>query len=257
MGVDDLEYVRRLARRRAGLMLAPRDASWIESRLDALARREGFPYVGAMIAALHRRGDERLAALVVEALTSVETWFFRDWPAFQRFRDRMLPRLAAARPPGSAIRVWSAGCATGQEPYSLAMLAAEAAPALGGRRVEVLATDISASAVTKARAGVYSQREVQRGVSAQRLVEHFQQAGADWRVRPELRRSVTFRVLSMLGDVRHLGLFDVVFCRYVLTQLAPEAKRDVLARLAAQTAHDGFLVLGAAETMRSLWKELA
>ena len=161
---------------------------------------------------------------------------------FDLLRDAVLPTLAAARP-GGVVRVWSAACATGQEPYSLAMLAAEQP----GLRLDLCASDGSERCLEKARAGLYTQFEVQRGLPIAQLLRWFEKAGDTWRVRPELKGAVRWRRFNLLADMTPLGRFDLILCRNVLMYLAPDVRRDVLTRLAGALAPDGVLVLGAAE----------
>jgi chemotaxis protein methyltransferase CheR len=239
-------------RRRSGLVLSADKAYLLESRLSPVARREGFQSIDAMIAALRTRRDERLAVLITEAMTTNETFFFRDKTPFDNFKDYMLPQLLKARSSGAAIRIWCAACSSGQEPYSLAMIVDELAATLGGRKVEIVATDLSSQVLEKAKAGVYSQFEVQRGLPVKMLVKHFEQQGEIWRVRPELKRFVHFQALNLLDDLRRFGVFDIVYCRNVLIYFDQPTKKDVLSRVAAQMTKDGFLVLGAAETVMNL-----
>lgn len=255
MNTGDVEFVGELVRRRSGLVLSSDKAYLLESRLGPVARREGFQSIDAMIAALRTRKDERLATLITEAMTTNETFFFRDKTPFDNFKDYMLPQLLKARQSGATIRIWCAACSSGQEPYSLAMLIDELAPMLAGRRVEIVATDISSQVIEKAKAGVYSQFEVQRGLPVKMLVKHFEQQGEIWRVRPELKRCVSFQQMNLLEDFRRLGQFDVVYCRNVLIYFDQQTKKDVLARLASQMSKDAFLVLGAAETVMNLSTE--
>jgi chemotaxis protein methyltransferase CheR len=252
MNQSDMEFVGELVHRRSGLVLSADKAYLLESRLGPVARREGFTSIEAMIATLRTRRDERLAVLVTEAMTTNETFFFRDKTPFDNFKDYMLPQLLKARQPGAPIRIWCAACSSGQEPYSLAMIIDEMLPQLGGHRVEIVATDISSQVLEKAKAGIYSQFEVQRGLPVKLLVKHFEQQGEVWRVRPELKRFISFQTLNLLDDFKRLGQFDVIYCRNVLIYFDQPTKKDVLARMAAQTPRDGFLVLGAAETVMNL-----
>jgi chemotaxis protein methyltransferase CheR len=255
MNAGDVEFVGELVRRRSGLAIAADKGYLLESRLGPVARREGYASVPVMIAALRDRRDERLGLRITEAMATCETRFFRDRAPFEHFRDAMLPALEAARPAGTAIRVWCAGCSTGQEPYSLAMIVEDLAPKLAGRPVEILATDLNSSAVEKAKAGVYSQFEVQRGLPVRQLVRHFEQQGELWSVRPELKRALSFAVVNLADDFQALGMFDVVFCRNVLSFFDPARSKDVLERLAAQIAKGGYLTLGATEAAGGLAAE--
>jgi chemotaxis protein methyltransferase CheR len=169
----------------------------------------------------------------------------------------VLPRLHAARPPGQALRLWSAAAATGQEAYSIAMVAADLAVTMGNRRVEILGTDLAREPLERAREGVYSQFEIQRGLPMQMLVKHFTKkhltkTGAQWQVKQPLRDAVRFQEWNLLADLRPLGQFDVIFCRNVLIYFDPPTKRRVLDALARQMPEDGVLFLGGAETVLGL-----
>ncbi len=173
----------------------------LEARLAPLLRQEGLPSLDALALQLRAPQPSRLVEAVTEALTTNETSFFRDGGPFEHLRTA-LPALAAARPPGATLRVWSAACSTGQEAYSVAMLATEVAEALGGRRVAVLGTDIAQEVLARAREGLFTQFEVQRGLAVQRLVKHFRQEGSGrWRIAPELRAMARFERWNMLDDL--------------------------------------------------------
>jgi len=189
---------------------------------------------------------------VVEAMTTNETFFFRDKIPFEHFREAILPALLVARAREKRMRIWCAAASTGQEPYSLAMILREFAAALSGWRVDLLATDLAGEVLEKGKAGIYSQFEVQRGLPIQQLVQNFTQVGEQWQISPALRGMVQFRTLNLLNDFSALGAFDLVFCRNVLIYFDQESKTAVLNRLARQIPVDGYLVLGAAETVVGL-----
>ena len=163
-----------------------------------------------------------------------------------------MPALTAARRNSRTLRIWCAAASTGQEPYSLAMALKEMERDLSGWRIELLATDISNEVLEKARQGLYSQFEVQRGLPIQLLIKHFAQVGEAWQIAPEIRAMVKYRQLNLLADFSHLGMFDLVFCRNILIYFDQATKIDLLNRLAKVVASDGFLVLGAAETVVGL-----
>jgi chemotaxis protein methyltransferase CheR len=238
-----------LLRARSGLVIGPDKAYLLDSRLGPIARREKLPDLAALAARLRAPGAERLAREVVEAMTTNESLFFRDGKPFQHFRATALPRLHAARPPGAALRIWSAAASTGQEAYSLAMILAELRPSLGARPVEILGTDLAREPLLRAREGLYTRLEVQRGLPVQMLVRHFRKEEQNWRISEALRAAVTFREWNLLDDPAPLGRFDVVFCRNVLIYFDPPTKAKVLGALARQLAPDGVLYLGGAETV--------
>jgi chemotaxis protein methyltransferase CheR len=247
----DYDYLRKLLKDRSGLVLSTEKQYLVESRLTPLARRAGIASLGDLVAKL-RGNNERLAVDVVEAMTTNETFFYRDKIPFDHFRDTIVPGLLAARARERRLRIWCSAASTGQEPYSLAMCLKEMKDKLTGWRVEILGTDLSNDVLEKAKAGVYSQFEVQRGLPIQMLVKHFSQVGDTWQISPEMRAMVQYRQLNLLSDFAHLGSFDVIFCRNVLIYFDQETKVSVLNRVARLLDPEGFLVLGAAETVVGL-----
>jgi len=185
-------------------------------------------------------------------MTTNETFFFRDKLPFDHFRDIIMPALLATRAREKRIRIWCAAASTGQEPYSLAMILKGMAAELAGYKVQILATDLNGDVIERAKSGLYSQFEVQRGLPIQQLVKFFTQVGERWQIAAEIRAMVQFRTLNLLADFKPLGAFDVVFCRNVLIYFDQATKTDVLERIARQVPDDGFLVLGAAETVVGL-----
>lgn len=239
-----------LLRTRAGIELARTKTYLVESRLGPLARAHGFVTVSAFLQSLARGGiGEALATDLVEAMLNNETFFFRDIQPFDMLKDRILPQLRAARAASRRIRIWSAAASTGQEAYSLAMLFAEDRESWDGWTIDIVGTDISRRAITRARSGLYSQFEVQRGLSIHRLMAHFEKTGEHWALNPEIRARVRFQPLNLLGPWTLGAPFDIILCRNVLMYLAHACKQDVLARIHRQLSPDGRLVLGAAETV--------
>lgn len=245
-------FLARFLRERSGLVLGEDKRYLVDSRLGPVARKAGLASVGALVAALMRRADDPLGQAVVEAMTTNETFFFRDSAPFAQFTDVILPHLVAARRSQKRVRIWCAACSNGQEPYSLAMLLEERAAELAGIRFEIVATDISGEVIDRAKEGFFSQFEVQRGLPIKLLLKHFTQEGDRWRIAKRLRENVQFRTLNLLRDFSPLGAFDVVFCRNVLIYFDEAAKTDVLKRIGRQLAPDGFMLLGAAETVFGL-----
>jgi chemotaxis protein methyltransferase CheR len=248
----DYDYLRRLLRERSGLVLAADKQYLVESRLLPVARRAGLAGLPDLVQRLRTASAEALAVEVVEAMTTNESFFFRDKIPFEHFRDTIIPTLLSARAAQRRIRIWCAASSTGQEPYSLAMSLKEMGEVTAGWRIEIIATDLSNEVLEKAKAGIYSQFEVQRGLPIALLIKYFTQNGDTWQIAPDLRAMVQFRPLNLLGDFAHLGVFDVVFCRNVLIYFDQGTKTDVLDRLARVTDRDGYLVLGAAETVVGL-----
>ena len=252
MTPTDFDYLRKLLRDRSGLVLSAEKQYLAESRLLPVARRHGLTTLAELAAQIRQRPMSPLAADTVEAMTTNETFFFRDRLPFESFRDVVMPALLTARAREKRIRIWCAAASTGQEPYSLAVALKEMSAAIAGFRIEIVATDLSGEVLERAKSGIYSQFEVQRGLPVQMLVKYFTQAGDGWQIAPELRAMVQFRTLNLLNDFSPLGTFDVVFCRNVLIYFDQETKTGVFNRIAKQVADEGYLVLGAAETVVGL-----
>ena len=252
MSPAEFTYLRKLLKERSGLMLSAEKQYLLESRLLPIARRIGMSGLSELTQKLRAPGAERLIVEVVEAMTTNESLFFRDKIPFEHFRDTMLPALMAARTSQRRLRIWCAAASTGQEPYSLAMLLREMGPSIAGWRIDILATDLSTDVLEKAKAGTYSHFEVQRGLPIALLVKYFKQVDEAWQIAPDIRAMVQYRPLNLLRDFSNLGSFDVVFCRNVLIYFDQDTKIDVLDRLAQVTAPDGYLTLGAAETVVGL-----
>lgn len=238
-----------LLKTRSGLVIGPDKTYLLQTRLGGMLRREKLPDLPALAARLRGPGADALIAEVVEAMTTNESFFFRDEKPFQHVRAKALPQLIAARGVGAGLRVWSAASSSGQEAYSLAMLIQDARVALGDRRVEIIGTDIAREQLARAREGVYSQFEIQRGLPMQMLVKYFQKDPPNWRVKDTLRAMVQFREWNLLADLRALGLFDIVFCRNVLIYFDTPTKKRALDAIARQMPTDGLLYLGGAETV--------
>jgi len=252
MTPSDYDFLRKLLKARSGLVLAAEKHYLVESRLMPIARKHGLFNLTGLVARLKGPDAEALTVEVVEAMTTNESFFFRDKIPFEQFRDTMIPALMATRNPSRRIRIWSAAASTGQEPYSLAISLKEMGKELKGWRVEILATDISKEVLEKAKSGIYTQFEVQRGLPALMLIKYFSQVGEMWQIAPEIRGMVKFVPLNLLDDFSHLGRFDVVFCRNVLIYFDQPTKSSVLDRIADVTERDSFLTLGGAETVVGL-----
>lgn len=248
----DYDYIRRFLKERSGLTLAADKQYLIESRLMPVARKAGCSSISELVQRLRHSPPETLRVQVTEAMMINESLFFRDKIPFDRFRDTIMPAMLEARAPSRRLRIWCAAASTGQEPYSLAMILRGMREKLAGWRVDIVATDISNEVLERARAGLYSQFEVQRGLPVQMLIQHFEQVGDQWRVAESIRKMVQFRPFNLMDDLAPLGVFDVVFCRNVLIYFDQATKQDVLERLAHQLAPDGYLAMGAAETVVGL-----
>ena len=247
----DYEFLRKLLKDHSCLDLASDKQYLLESRLLPLARKSGMRDVSDLVQKL-KGGSSPFVAQVVEAMTTNETFFFRDKTPFDHFRDVIMPELLKTRAGRRSVRIWCAAGSTGQEPYSIAMCLKEMGLALNGWRVEVLATDLSQEVLEKSKTGLYSQFEVQRGLPIQLLVKYFKQTGELWQINADLRAMVQHRQLNLLHDFSRLGIFDVIFCRNVLIYFDQETKINIFNRLAKAIEPDGFLMLGAAETLVGL-----
>jgi chemotaxis protein methyltransferase CheR len=216
-----------------------------------IARKAGLPGIGELVQKM-KGGSSPITNQVVEAMTTNETFFFRDKTPFDHFRDSIMPEILQARAGHRSIRIWCAAGSTGQEPYSLAMCLKEMGAALAGWRVDILATDLSLEVIEKSKSGLYSQFGVQRGLPIQLLVKYFKQVGEFWQINADIRAMIQHRQLNLLHDFTQLGTFDVIFCRNVLIYFDQDTKVNIFRRLAKATEADGFLVLGAAETVVGL-----
>ncbi|MBR1124794.1 protein-glutamate O-methyltransferase CheR [Bradyrhizobium lablabi] len=251
MTPPDYEYLRKLLKDQSGLDLSADKQYLIESRLLPLARKCGLSGIPDIVQKM-KGGSASLLTQVVEAMTTNETFFFRDKVPFEHFRDMIMPEIIKTRAARKSVRIWCAAGSTGQEPYSLAMCLKEMSASLAGWRTEIIATDLSQEVLEKSKAGIYSQFEVQRGLPIQMLVKYFKQTGEFWQINPELRGMVQHRQLNLLHDFSQLGTFDVIFCRNVLIYFDQDTKINIFNRLQRATEPDGFLVLGAAETVVGL-----
>lgn len=251
MNSQDFEFVAQLLRKRAGIVLTGDKMYLLESRLAPLARKEGLPSIDDLIHVVRARREERLIAQVVDVMTTNETFFFRDKTPFEHLKDGILPVLAQARR-GARIRIWCAACSTGQEPYSIAMMLDQHPQLTQGVPVEIVATDISDRCLERARQGLFTQFEVQRGLPIQMLMHYFTQQDDHWRISERLRSLITFRKQNLIEASAALGKFDVVFCRNVLTYFDGPTKTEVLEHVAQQLNPGGFLVLGGTESVVGL-----
>jgi chemotaxis protein methyltransferase CheR len=248
---DEVEFVVEICRAAAGLRVDADKTYLIESRLAPVARREGFGSIREMLVSARQRKEEKLLWSVVEAMAQGETCFFRDAAMFERLLQEILPQLAVRRPQGSPIRVWSAGCATGQEPYSVAMTVEEAGAAVLACGVEITGSDLSERALEKAQSGLYTQFEVQRGLPIRLLPRHFEKRDELWALSPRLRSMVRWRRANLSVELRNLSGFDVILCRNVMPMMTAEARERALGQLTQALAPGGYLILGAQETIQA------
>ena len=245
----DYEFLRKLLKERSGLDLSADKQYLVESRLVPLARKANLAGITDLVLKMKAGAAEPLIAEVVEAMTTNETFFFRDKTPFDHLKDTMLPAVLQARAARRNLRIWCAASSTGQEPYSIAMCLKGMGAALAGWRIDIVATDLSQGVLEKSKAGIFSQFEVQRGLPIQLLVKHFTQVGDMWQLNADIRAMVQHRQLNLLQDFSHLGAFDIVFCRNVLIYFDQDTKAGIFERMARLVEGDGFLVLGAAESV--------
>ncbi len=249
MNIDDFNLVAKILKDRSGLVLGSDKAYLLESRLNPVARKYDLAGVDDLVAMIRAGGNEKLLVDITEAMTTNESFFFRDQKPFDQFRDLVLPYMLDHRSQAKTLRIWCAACSSGQEPYSLAMLLKEQAAGLAGWTIEILATDLSLEILSKAKEGIYSQFEVQRGLPVRLLVKYFKQDGERWQISDEIRSMVSFKPHNLLHQPQGLQQVDVVFCRNVLIYFDPETKTRALESVSEVMAEDGFLFLGGAETV--------
>jgi chemotaxis protein methyltransferase CheR len=249
MTVTDFEFICQILRERSGLVLTNDKAYLLESRLLPVARKWKLATFDDLVRTIRSKMDEAVIRDVVEAMTTNESFFFRDTKPFDQFKQLVLPAMLKNRAANRTIRIWSAACSSGQEPYSLAMILSEMAVQLNGWKVEIVGTDLSTEILGRAKEGMYSQFEVQRGLPIAMLVKNFAQIGDRWQINAKIRGMVQFREFNLLQDPSLLGRFDVVFCRNVLIYFDQPTKTRVLNSLAKMMPEDGFLFLGGAETV--------
>jgi chemotaxis protein methyltransferase CheR len=248
--LNDAEFalIAREVKTRSGAVLTREMGGAIALKLTPLARRENFATVTELVAAARIRPDGALWNYVADYLALSDTRFFRDRARYKTLETSILPD-ALMRRGHERVRVWSAGCATGQEPYSIAMIVEDMRAAGANPAVEIAATDMSERLLEKGRSGLYTQFEVQRGLPIRKLIAHFEKAGDLWRISDRMRGNVNFEQHNLLKHPGHLGQFDIILLAHVLGGFDPETKSAVLARVADVLTPGGVIVLGAGETM--------
>ena len=249
MNPEHFETLSKILLSRSGLALTPDKTYLADVRLNPVAKRHGYKDAEELVAALGGFVSENVMNDVVEAMTTNESFFFRDEVPFDNFRDIMLPHFKKTRAAARRVRIWCAACSSGQEPYSLAMILDQLSNQYDGWRFEIVATDISQEMVTRAKSGEFTDFEVNRGLPAVYRNSYFREKEGKWIISPALRAKINFRVFNLLDDPTPLGRFDVVFCRNVLIYFEPATKAAVLERIVKLMPDDGFLSLGAAETV--------
>ncbi|MGY1601494.1 CheR family methyltransferase [Geodermatophilus sp. SYSU D00815] len=247
LATTSFDWVRQLVHRESAIVLQPGKEYLVEARLLPVARAMGLPDVGKLVDSVRTRPDPDATRRIVEALTTNETSWFRDGDPFTALTSTVLPALVAARGASEPLKIWSAACSSGQEPYTIAMLLEDALPNAASR-VSIMATDLSREMVDRTRAGRFSQLEVNRGLPAPMLVRHFSRVGTEWEVAPALKRMVTAAECNLAAPLPRMGPFDVVYLRNVLIYFDLPTKQSILRRVRDLMRPDGWLFLGAAET---------
>ncbi|HVW72103.1 MAG TPA: protein-glutamate O-methyltransferase [Rhizomicrobium sp.] len=253
----DFAVIAAFLKERSGLIIGQDKTYLLETRLAAILREHNLAGLPALADHLRQPGASAVKSKVVDAMTTNETSFFRDNHPFDTLRQAVIPGLIERRAATRTLRIWSAACSTGQEPYSLAMMMRDNFPILAGWKVEIIATDLSPTVLDRAREGVYSTFEVQRGLPIQMLVRHFDQEEPNWRIKREIRQTISFRPLNLLEDFSALGQFDIVLCRNVLIYFDQPTKTRILGGITRRMASDGALLLGGAESVFGLCDALA
>jgi len=249
MQPEDFKFLCNLLRDRSGLVLTEDKGYLLESRLMPVARRRNMEGLDALVGELRTKKEEKLIIEVTEAMTTNESFFFRDIKPFDLFKGKILPAFIENRSAQKSFRLWCAAASSGQEPYSIGILLKEAAAQLNGWKTEIIGTDISLDILDKASKGLYSQFEVQRGLPIQLLMKYFDKHEDMWHIKQELRDLIQYKYFNLLDSLAPLGKFDVVFCRNVLIYFDQETKGKVLDQIAELIPKDGVLFLGGAETV--------
>ncbi|MBS2012976.1 MAG: protein-glutamate O-methyltransferase CheR [Deltaproteobacteria bacterium] len=245
---DSFRYITTLLHRRAAIVIEPGKEYLVESRLAPLAKRHGFVSIDALTEAVKRDERGAVASELIEALTTNETSFFRDIHPFEALKTKVLPDVIAARCATKSLRIWCAAASTGQEIYTIAMVIKENFPELDSWNVQIVGTDLNTAVLARARGGLYRQLEVNRGLPAPMLVKYFEREGMDWRVKPALKKLVTFQELNLLERWPIFSPPDIVFMRNVLIYFDVATKKEILTRVRKTMRADGYLFLGGAET---------
>jgi len=249
MTPEEFSYLADFLKKESGLVVSENKGYLIESRLLPIARDMGLENISELVGKMRANGPRALLDDVTEAMTTNESFFFRDKTPFTILEETVLPKMKETRATAKKLRIWCAAASTGQEPYSIAMILKEWASKLPNWKHDILGTDLSADVLRRAKLGKYTQFEVQRGLPIQMMVKYFQQEGNDWELSSEVRAMVQYRKLNLLDEFSSLGKFDIIFCRNVLIYFDQETKGKILERMAQQLTPDGYLFLGAAETV--------
>jgi chemotaxis protein methyltransferase CheR len=249
---DDFLFFQKFLKDKSGLSIGEDKIYLLDSRLTPIMKECQYTSLSDVVKALRFSTDAKLAAKVINAMTTNETLFFRDDKPFRYFRDNLLPGVIKSKNDKRTLRIWSAACSTGQEPYSIAMILKEILPEADQWRIEILATYISPTVLDQARKGRFSQFEIQRGLPIQMVMKYFQQDGTSWFIKDTVRSMVKFESFNLLEGMERFGTFDIIFCRNVLIYFDEATKKAVLDNLGRRLDPEGYLFLGASETVLGL-----
>ncbi|MDB5490543.1 MAG: cheR methyltransferase, binding domain protein [Micavibrio sp.] len=244
----DFAVFAKLLKDKSGFALTPAKTYLLESRVLPVASRHGCADLTALADLLRKSVNNALIYEIVEAMTTNETLFFRDDKPFRHFRSALLPLMMKNREHKKSLRIWSAACSTGQEPYSIAITMSDLIQEHPGWNVEIIGTDISGSVIEKAKQGIYTQFEIQRGLPVPMMVKYFTRRDAEWQIHEKFRRMVRFEPFNLMQGMEKFGTFDIIFCRNVLIYFDEDTKRSVLQNLSRRLSPDGYLLLGSTES---------
>lgn len=254
ISTDEFRSFSQFLEKSCGILLADHKQYLVQSRLNRIMQQEGFSSLSELVSKLSQYGGTTLKEQVIDAMTTNETLWFRDIHPFDILRDKLLPEMTGSG--SQKLRIWSAACSTGQEPYSISMVMEEYKQIKPGALMtapEIVATDISSSVLNQARRGEYEMLALGRGLSQDRLKRFFQQStDGVWQVRPEIKSRVKFQSLNLLGQYSALGQFDIIFCRNVLIYFSSDVKAEILRKMRKQLKTGGYLVLGASESLSGM-----
>ncbi|RLB91400.1 MAG: protein-glutamate O-methyltransferase CheR [Deltaproteobacteria bacterium] len=255
---DEVNLISRYIHRVSGILLDQTKAYLIESRLGRLVEEMGLSSYRALYEKVRFDGSKTLERKIIDAITTNETLFFRDASPFQLLQHKILPDLIDRRSGKSSgllpisIRIWSAGCSTGQEVYSIAIVLKELLPDLRKFSIKLLGTDISDSAVAQASYGQYSKFEIERGLPRDKLLKYFNANGNHWKVKDEIRAMATFKKQNLMESFLGLGRFDIIFCRNVAIYFTLEDRKKLFEKIANSLEGDGYLIIGASESLTGI-----
>lgn len=248
---SDFSFIANMLQEKSGIALSEDKGYLVDSRLMPIAKKYGLNDISDLVDYIKENMDDALLTEIVEAMTTNESFFFRDTKPFDYLKKEIIPNILKKSPGKSSINIWSAACSTGQEPYSIAMTILED-PSLSSLNFNIMATDLDMNVMEKARDGLYSQFEVQRGVPIAMLMKYFTQTNEHWQIKDELKARIKFEKFNLMESPKSLGDFDVIFCRNVLIYFDAETKKKVLNNLCNCLNKDGSVILGASESVMGL-----